>query len=551
MNKHFLLMTALLLVTLLLRTIQLQSNPAGFFRDEADKGYTAYCLIQTGQDQTGKAHPLFVRELTRTTSAVYQYLSIPSLWLFGVNEFAVRLPAALGGTLSVLAVYLLARRWWGKDIAFWAGLFVCLSPWSLLLSRWANQSILLTASIPFAVYFFIQNQRERYTLPFLQTEKIGIVSQSTQNRACSHPSEKKVHFAAIFFLIAMYTYAPARLFIPVFAVLLWLLPFTPGLFKHFNGMDYFRSFVVFWMMFVIGCVPLVLHLILDSAESTSRLSDITILRGQPVWDLLLEWLQNYGLHLSPAFLFAEGDQNLRHNTNVFGQLHWYLLPLLLLGLWRTLRKREWRDRVLLVWVLCFPISAALTSESIPHALRGVFAVPVVHLIAAYGILEFQHLTRTYPQIISAKLKRALVVLWMVSVVLLPSIYLYDLFFRYPVYSAPHWQYGYQQAIEWWQEQRQPGEKVVVSGIAEYPYIFFLFSDRYEPEQWIGNQSIETVTFVPRGNDIQPYFEQNPSVKTYYLMRPNEMPNYRPTKSILLPGNPPTPIWKWVVREPDQ
>lgn len=525
MKQHFLLLISLLILSLFLRTVQLDTNPAGFFRDEADKGYTSFCLIQTGQDQTGKPYPLFVRSLQVTTSALYQYVDIPFILLFGLNEFAVRLPAAIAGTLSVLAVYLIARAWWNPSAALWAGLFVCLSPWSLLLSRWANQSILLTVSIPFAVYFFSRMKNQVY------------------------PNLLHTIFSSSCFLVALYTYAPARLFVPVFAGLAWIASLVFVYQQRNSWKPFMFSAIAFWCVFAIGSVPLAYHLMYESAESGARFSNITIMRGQPLIEITQEWLHNYFLHLSPGFLFVYGDENLRHNTAVFGQLQWYLLPLLLLGFYRSIRIRRHVDCILLVWFLCFPIAAAMTSESIPHALRSVFAVPVAQLIAAYGMMEFYDLSNTYTKMISHKLRNALMVIWVSSVILLSGIYLYDLFVRYPVYSSPHWEYGYKQAISWLQENRKPGERVVVSGIAEYPQWFFLFYDQVDPAYWIEHHSIEGITFVPTGHDITPYYEQSPEAKTYYLLRPFELQNLGSAKSILAPQEPgtlPNPVWKIAV-----
>lgn len=533
--KHYSWLFGLILLSLLLRTVQLGSNPAGFFRDEADKGYTTFCLIETGQDQTGKPYPLFVRSLNVTTSSLYQYINIPFIYTMGLTEFAVRLPAALAGVLSMLSVYLLARKWWDPTTALWAGLFVCLSPWSLLLSRWANQSILLTVSIPLAILFFTWDQNS------------------------THPSKRNTTISAIFFLIALYTYAPARLFIPVLVSLIWIISFVFMIQRKTDWKSFALSILIFGGIITLGTIPLAYHLLYETAESSARLTNITIFRGQPLSEILTEWLQNYTIHLSPSFLFIHGDDNLRHNTAVFGQLHWYILPLILFGLFRIFRSHTQRDCILLAWFLCFPISAACTWEGIPHALRSVFAVPIAQIIAAYGILEFHHLAQQYKQHITAKLRNAITVIWISSIILLSSIYCYDLFFRYPIYSAfglnygyrHGWEYGYKQAIEWWQTQRQPGEHTVVSGMAEYPEWFFLFYDQVPPAHWIEHHTIEGVTFIPRGYDCSPYFKESPEVKTYYLLRTTELPNYSPTKSILLPGKPgglPEPIWKWVVIE---
>ncbi|GIX45055.1 MAG: hypothetical protein KatS3mg130_1463 [Candidatus Sumerlaea sp.] len=128
---------------LLLRVLFLGSLPPALFRDEAEKLYTAWCLATTGHDAEGRLLPLFIHVFGVTTSAVYQYAAIPFVWLLGLNEWSARLPAAVVGTLTVLFLWLWARRVYGELVANWAALLLALSPWHVVFSRWAQQGIFL------------------------------------------------------------------------------------------------------------------------------------------------------------------------------------------------------------------------------------------------------------------------------------------------------------------------------------------------------------------------------------------------------------------------
>lgn len=507
-------LAALAIFALLLRLFDLGGNPAGFFRDEADKGYTSLCLLETGRDQTGALFPVFVRSLGVTTSSLYQYLDIPFVWLAGLNEWTVRLPAALAGAASVPAAFLLGRAWLGTPGGLWAALFVCLSPWSLLLSRWANQSILLTALVPMGVYFHARRGAAR-----------------TSGAA----------LAAVFLLLALYTYAPARLVIPLLALGLTIAAWPPGAarrdpaaFLRFNG--------VFWGLLALGALPLAHHLYYETADGAARFSAISIFRGQPFPELAGEWLRNHALHFSPGFLFVSGDANLRHNTGAFGQLHWYLAPVLLLGLWRAVRIRGPLERALLVWLALFPAAAACTNESLPHALRSAFGVPVFQILAAGGVAEFIERRGAWNARMGANLAKAAARLWLAALVLFPAIHLYDLYWRYPVYSAADWEYGHREAVGWWRENRRGDERTVVSGIAEYPYVFFLFYGNHPPRDWIETGEIPGVTFLPTGQPAEAFAETF-SGPTLLLLRPGELPFYPAEHAIDLPSG--EPWWRWV------
>lgn len=519
MNKRSAwILVVLMTAAFLLRFAGLGSNPPGFFRDEADKGYTSWCLLHTGQDQAGNPWPLFVPAMNVTTSALYQYLDIPFVAVFGLNEWAIRLPACLAGTLSTFAAFLLARALWGTAAGLWAGLFVCLSPWSLLLSRWANQSILLTVSIPLGLFFFLR-QRERL-----------------------FPSASQALLSALFFLIAIYTYAPARLYIPVFVALLWFVSFTREALSPECRKEFLLSLGIFVAVFALGCIPLARHVLLESAQSAARLSRITIFDGQPLSSALLEWMGNYCLHFSPWFLWIRGDENLRHSTYWFGQLHLYLFPLVILGVLQAVKRRSRIDRILLLWLFCFPIAAACTRERVPHALRSVFAVPAFQIVAVYGIVSWNEWIPNLKAWFFGQMVKGFVRLWLVLLVLCPILYLGDLFVFYPRYAAVEWEYGYREAVSWWNIHRNGADRTQVSGMAEYPYVFFLFFGQYPPERWIAERRIEGVEFVPTGQSTQSVLGPEAG-RVLYLLREEEILAAFPETTIRLPSG--ETIWKWV------
>ncbi len=511
-------LVVLLVGAFFLRFIQLSSNPPGFFRDEADKGYTTYCLLETGQDQAGKHWPWYVKAMNVTTSALYQYVDMPFIAGMGLTELAVRLPACLAGTASVGIAFLLARSLWGNTGGLWAGLFVCLSPWSLLLSRWANQSILLTVSVPLGVYFFI-----------CEKERI-------------FPSIRFAILSGLCFLLAIYTYEPAQLFVPVFVVLLWCVSLSRPALSQEKRKWFLVSMMVFFVVFALGCIPMILHLINQPAESSARFSRITIFDGQPLASALLEWGRNYILHFSPWFLFLRGDENLRHSTALLGQLHLYLLPLLIMGGIQAMKRRTRIDRILLIWLFCFPIAAACTRERVPHALRSIFGVPAFQMLAVYGLVSWREWRERLQTWFSGGVIRLGQLTWLVMLILCPIVYLSDLFFRYPNYAAVEWEYGYREAIDWWKTHRAEADLTVVSGMAEYPYVFFLFYDRYPPDRWINDQRIENVEFVPTGKATQSVLPPEQG-RVLYLLRQDEIPMAMSEKQIQIPTG--EAIWKWV------
>src|SRR3989344_6642029 len=106
--KHIWMILFLIIVlAFLLRLWQLGNIPPSPDWDEVALGYDAYSIIQTGKDEFGKFLPVVLRSFDDYKPALYAYLIIPAIFLFGLTTFAVRFPSAVFGVISVVAVYYL------------------------------------------------------------------------------------------------------------------------------------------------------------------------------------------------------------------------------------------------------------------------------------------------------------------------------------------------------------------------------------------------------------------------------------------------------------
>ena len=102
------LLVGLTLLALILRLWALGSMPPGLDTDEAAIGYNAYALLRTGRDEYGQPWPLLFESFGEWKRPVYIYAAVPAVATLGLSPLAVRLPAALAGTLSVPALYAVA-----------------------------------------------------------------------------------------------------------------------------------------------------------------------------------------------------------------------------------------------------------------------------------------------------------------------------------------------------------------------------------------------------------------------------------------------------------
>ena len=186
-------LVAIVVVALLVRVVGLNRVPPPLFRDEAEKGYNAYCLAQTGRDSEGRRLPLFINVFGTHTSAIYQYATTPFVALFDLEVWSVRLTAALVGVATVLVLFLLARALFDTPTALVAAAILAVSPWHVCFSRWAQQGIFLPLLFTAATWAIVR---------FRQGWRPGLL------------------IAAATIALAAYAYAVGRVLAPLFLLLL-------------------------------------------------------------------------------------------------------------------------------------------------------------------------------------------------------------------------------------------------------------------------------------------------------------------------------------------
>jgi 4-amino-4-deoxy-L-arabinose transferase-like glycosyltransferase len=85
---------------------------------------------------------------------LYYWLVALISQLIGFNEWAMRLPAALSGVLTVITTYLLGKKFYNERTGLLAGLIVMTAFQFLVQSRIAELDVVLTLFMTLAVYLF-------------------------------------------------------------------------------------------------------------------------------------------------------------------------------------------------------------------------------------------------------------------------------------------------------------------------------------------------------------------------------------------------------------
>src|SRR3989344_9071437 len=138
-----------------LRLWQLGNVPISPDWDETALGYNAYSILKTGRDEYGTFLPRTLRSFDDYKPPLYAYLAVPSVAFFGLNTWAVRLPAAVMGVLAVIGTYVLVielfrqlhtkakkqiSEFSAEASSLLAAFLLAISPWHLQFSRIAFEA---------------------------------------------------------------------------------------------------------------------------------------------------------------------------------------------------------------------------------------------------------------------------------------------------------------------------------------------------------------------------------------------------------------------------
>ena len=469
-NKKAILYSILLLA-FFLRFYRLGQVPPSLDWDEASLGYNAYSILKTGRDEYGKKFPLSIRSFGDYKPPLYVYLTIPSVAIFGLNEFAVRFPSAFFGTLTVLATYFLVKELFSDlvsqhpkiSVSLIASFLLAISPWHLQFSRVAFESNLGLSLTILGALFFLKGLKRPIFWPF----SFLIFGLSL----FSYHSNRLFVPLLIFGLCLIYKkeiWSKKKWFLCSFAI--FLLFFPPLLFELSSTLSRARAVSVF-------AQPKLLERSIAKIEKDEE-------SGFPLGRIIhnrrivyaLAFFKNYFSHFNLGWLFLTGDIP-RHHAPGMGVLYFFELPLIFLGILKLLEfsgKTRW---VVFTWFLLAPTASSFSTGA-PHAVRSLVFLPTFQIFTALGIFQ------TTEWLKKGGLKRHFLLSTFYFLLSMNIFYFLHQYFVHlnNEYSA-FWQYGYKEIVLEVAKKREKHPRVFVTTEYDQPYIFFLFYLKYSPQKY--------------------------------------------------------------------
>lgn len=469
------LLIVIIFFAAVLRLYNLGVNPPSLFGDELDVGYQAYSILKTGKDYQGNFMPLNFRSIAEWRSPLYLYSAVPTVAVFGISPWGVRLPAAIFGILSVAAIYFLAKELVaGKDnlkgVPILSAFLMAVSPWSLQYSRAGFEVTEMLFFLISGIYLFFRSFKEH----------------------------KYLTLSVVCLMLTPWIYSTAKLFT------LWIIIFFTAFYrKEILAIGLKQKAYALLCGLILG-LPLVYATFYGGGAQ--RINDISIFndpnmeqivgaarqfdqmsQSQPLLTKLVnnkytyfssKFIENYLKSFSTEFLFIKGDLNLRQSVG-WGQLYMIEFLVLIAGtaILITGKLTSRKETIFTIsYLLISPIPFALTSSSGGHATRLILMLPALVILISAGWVWLYGLIPT-------KIKKAallaLTLMYMISL----GTYLHRYYYSYKIVSAKWWHYGWEQAIKKVKEIEPGFDRVIVSMSGEPAWIFFAGYYEYPPQDW--------------------------------------------------------------------
>lgn len=138
--KTILIFFLILIIGVLPRVLDFGVLPAGLHQDEVANGVDAYDVLHYRMDRTGIHNPIQFISWGSGQSALYGYLAIPFIYLWGLTQTTLRLPNLIAGLLTLPLVFLAGRKILNARFGLISMFLVAISPWSIMSSRWGLEA---------------------------------------------------------------------------------------------------------------------------------------------------------------------------------------------------------------------------------------------------------------------------------------------------------------------------------------------------------------------------------------------------------------------------
>lgn len=368
-------------LALVLRIYKLGSFPVGFHEDEAKVAWNAVSILKTGADDKGSKFSLYYNTFGDYRPTGIFYFTIPSIAIFGRNEFAVRFPSALFGALTVLPIFFLSKELFKKyKWALIASFLLAISPWHIEVSRATSEVAMSTFFAIFAIYFLIR---------LIKTSNKKYVSSTIISIFIAYFLYHAIRFLAppfFFITIAFYNKEIRKKITKkfVFICLAFTIVFSVFLSSTPEGKQRFNQVSIF--------KDVDTKYEIDRIRSENKTKSVfTYIFDNKGVVYLRRFFTEYGSYFSGSFLIGNSARPHRYTTPGAGLLGYLETVLFGIGILEVVKGKK--SLLPLMILLIAPLPAAITTEDAPNLHRAFLMLPSIIIMEAYGLEKIVSFSR--------------------------------------------------------------------------------------------------------------------------------------------------------------
>lgn len=480
-NKYNIILYIILVVGFITRSVGININPKGLNVDEASSGYDAYSILEFGCDRNGNKFPVFLEAWGSGQNALYSYLMIPFIKLFGLNVITTRLPMVILGCISLIVWYNLLNEVKNKKFAIIGLSFLVICPWNIMKSRWGLESNIFPDFVLYAIYFIVK---------FIKTNNVS-----------------KLYIASILLGISSYTYGTSYFFLPIFCIIMYIyLLYT----KKVNIKNVILSFSI---IFIIA-LPIMLYIIINTFDLNQIDLGIITIPKLPVnryeeqtsifnGNILTKSIKNFVKSLK---LLLTQDDGLSWNCIPgFGFFYIISIPFLVYGIIYSIKNKEeikkYESAIDIWFISSFLLMFVLNEVNINRI--NVLIYPLI-----YYVINGIYIVVAKRNIISN------------SIILIVYIAFFVMFMCSYIFLKPANNYTFvdniKEVIEYVEKVKD--RKIYIEYAFKEPYIYVLYYTKYNTHDFI-----DSVQYID--NENLGKFDNIKSFGRYNFYIPDDQEKY--------------------------
>lgn len=449
----FIIFGIIFITAFLVRIIGFGIHPGGFNQDEASIGYDSWALLKYGIDRSGDSFPVHLKAWGSGQNALYAYLSMPFIAIFGLSVFSIRLVNLIFSLLSIALLYYTANKLAGLKCAAVSAFLLTISPWNIMLSRWSLESNLF---------------------PSMFCISICVLLLSFKNK-------KLIYLSTVLFGLSMYAYGAAYMVIPLFLAVVYIYMLV----KKEIGI---KKCIINMLIFIAVSAPILIFLYINLFDhETVKLGIFTIPHtyGERLKSM-------YGTDLKTIYanianlVFLQDDGAVRNAFPFYGCIYVFSVFFYIGGIKKAIRMKNHFEAVWIIALIASLLLFFYYGDPNVNRVNAVY-IPLL-MMTVFGICEM--LKDGHKKIKAA----VITAIYLVGMFGFTKEYFSD---DYKQNVSREFYSSFGAAIKKADECAVDDQTIHVVTNVNMPYIYCLFYTKTPPREFIN-----TVQYINPGDQFQ-------------------------------------------------